>query len=637
MNCFFHENKPAVTACAKCGVGLCRDCMNEAAYTADGKPVCLNCSKPIAEEELQAAQKERVWSLVKCIFSGVFIGIGLLALAGGAGLEQVWIISGIAGIPTAFKATRRSREQRIMDDIHDRYEKDLINLMFGWAVRLLIKLAFIIFLAPICAFFTCISNLVTFLKAKKKIQEAEDTLKYIEECLYGNPEQQGSQAENTSYLPNTTEDTITNQSEIPSRQPEANTHTYHPTLTETASSDNRPTSFAPPKTSQTETSGNKKLTIGIIAGAVTLAALLAGYFVWYIPYAKDRDALRTYVVANNVFLRSSKVAGVEYNVLSRIPYGSELITYSKDNEWAEIKTNGVTGFVASSYLLEWNDFNLLNNVWGSTDTKEYIESSKCRFALLDYCKRNQLDTGSEGWQLYTLQKDVKPNNVLYPRFRNGYDKFTEFAFILKNNKTQERRLAIYSFNEESEAPIFLYDEQAPREGEIQDIKYRNQAFYVRYTGMPLVPQTSRPTANTPTANTSTPSVPPPPVPYIEAITESSSEQKPEETVDTNIIYQVVEQMPEYPGGVNELMRFISQNLKYPSYCQENGIQGKVLVTFVIDRDGTPINFRIKQSPDPLLGGEAMRVLKLMPKWKPGQQKGVAVKVNYTIPVNFKLG
>ncbi len=109
----------------------------------------------------------------------------------------------------------------------------------------------------------------------------------------------------------------------------------------------------------------------------------------------------------------------------------ELITYSKDTEWAEIKVNGVEGFVASPYLLEWNDFKLLNDVWGSADTKEYIESSKCRLAILDYCKRNQLTTGNDGWQLYTLQKNVKPNNVLFPRLNNGYEKFTEFAFILK--------------------------------------------------------------------------------------------------------------------------------------------------------------------------------------------------------------
>ncbi len=83
MNCFYHDSKPAIVSCAKCGVGLCRDCMTNAAYTYDGKPLCLNCSRPIAEEELKEAQSSRTWSVVKFIFSGFFLVIGLMAFAGG--------------------------------------------------------------------------------------------------------------------------------------------------------------------------------------------------------------------------------------------------------------------------------------------------------------------------------------------------------------------------------------------------------------------------------------------------------------------------------------------------------------------------------------------------------------------------
>ncbi len=82
--------------------------------------------------------------------------------------------------------------------------------------------------------------------------------------------------------------------------------------------------------------------IGIAIGAIALVGLIAGYFIWYVPYAKDRDALRTYVVANNVFfafIKSSRGRG--YNILSKVPLWFELITYSKDTEWAEIKVNGV--------------------------------------------------------------------------------------------------------------------------------------------------------------------------------------------------------------------------------------------------------------------------------------------------------
>ena len=237
----------------------------------------------------------------------------------------------------------------------------------------------------------------------------------------------------------------------------------------------------PPKPSRKLSRRSIFIMVGSGIGVVVLAGLVLGYFLWYVPYAKDRDALRTYVVADNLFFRSSKVAGVEYNVLSQLHYGAELITYSQDAEWAEVKADDTEGFVSSDYLLEWEDFKLLNDVWGSADAKAYIESTKCRLALVDYCKRNQLLTGSEAWQLHTLQKDVKPNNVLFPRLENGYDKFTEFAFILKHNLTKERRLAIYSFDEETEEPIFLYEENAPEDGQIRQIRLRGDRFIVSYS------------------------------------------------------------------------------------------------------------------------------------------------------------
>lgn len=237
----------------------------------------------------------------------------------------------------------------------------------------------------------------------------------------------------------------------------------------------------PPKPSRKLSKRSMLIIVGSGAGVLVLAGLILGYFFWYVPYAKDRDALRTYVVADNLFFRSSKVAGVEYNVLSQLHYGAELITYSQDAEWAEVKADDTEGFVFSDYLLPWEDFKLLNDVWGSADAKAYIESTKCRLALVDYCKRNQLLTGSEAWQLHTLQKDVKPNNVLFPRLNNGYDKFTEFAFILKHNMTKERRLAIYSFDEETEEPIFLYEEAAPEDGQIRQIRLSGNRFMVSYS------------------------------------------------------------------------------------------------------------------------------------------------------------
>lgn len=480
MNCFFHDNKPAVVACAKCGVGLCRDCLNGAAYTVDGKPICLNCSKPIAQEELAEAQKARGWALTKFLFSSFFIAIALMALSSGAELMQVWIVAGVAGLPTAFKVSRRSPEQRIMDEIEDRYKKDIMDLLFGWMFRLLFKIALIILLAPICAAISCISNLIKFMGSKKKIQEAQTTLDYINQCLYGEEE---SSCEQLPYNNNTP--VLSDEPIQPKTEPSQTAHIQSPTAPANTSSVQEPAPFSastyqsPLPASKT----NNAKTIGILVAVLAVIGLVAGYFLWYMPYAKDRDALRTYVVANNVFLRSSQMAGVEYNIIRKVPYGSELITYSKGKDWSEVKVEGLTGYVASPYLLVWADFSLLNGVWGSADAKEYIESSKCRLALLDYCKRNQLITGNGAWQLHTLQKDVKPNNVLFPRIKNGYDKFTEFAFILKNNSTQERRLALYSFEEETERPVFLYEEYAPSNGQIRNVRFADwkNEYQVTYT------------------------------------------------------------------------------------------------------------------------------------------------------------
>ena len=102
------------------------------------------------------------------------------------------------------------------------------------------------------------------------------------------------------------------------------------------------------------------------------------------------------------------------------------------------------------------------------------------------------------------------------------------------------------------------------------------------------------------------------------------------------VFQVVEEMPEFPGGMSECMKFLAKNIKYPVVSQENGSQGKVIVQFVIEKDGTVTTPEIVRSIDPYLDKEALRVICLMPRWKPGMQRGQAVRVKYTVPVTFKL-
>ena len=117
--------------------------------------------------------------------------------------------------------------------------------------------------------------------------------------------------------------------------------------------------------------------------------------------------------------------------------------------------------------------------------------------------------------------------------------------------------------------------------------------------------------------------------YVAPVVE---EEEPEEAE----IFMVVEEMPEFPGGMAECLKFIGKNIKYPTIAQENGVHGRVIVQFVVNQDGSIVDPVVVRSVDPYLDKEALRVIKTMPKWKPGKQRGKAVRVKYTVPVTFKL-
>ncbi|MBR4729859.1 MAG: energy transducer TonB [Prevotella sp.] len=110
----------------------------------------------------------------------------------------------------------------------------------------------------------------------------------------------------------------------------------------------------------------------------------------------------------------------------------------------------------------------------------------------------------------------------------------------------------------------------------------------------------------------------------------------EEEGQDNKDYDNVEQMPEYPGGQAALLKYLAKNIKYPVVAEGNGIQGRVIVTFVVERDGSITDVKVVKSVDPSLDEEALRVVKAMPKWKPGMINGKPVRVKETVPVQFKL-
>ena len=104
----------------------------------------------------------------------------------------------------------------------------------------------------------------------------------------------------------------------------------------------------------------------------------------------------------------------------------------------------------------------------------------------------------------------------------------------------------------------------------------------------------------------------------------------------NGIFQVVEQQPEFPGGMAELMKYLEKNLRYPQICKEQGVQGRVFLQFVVNTDSTISNIEVVKSVNPHLDKEAVRVVSSMPKWVPGRQRGKPVRARFILPITFRL-
>ena len=121
----------------------------------------------------------------------------------------------------------------------------------------------------------------------------------------------------------------------------------------------------------------------------------------------------------------------------------------------------------------------------------------------------------------------------------------------------------------------------------------------------------------------------------------NSQQQPQKKkvvkkVDNDKVFDVVEEMPRFPGGDEAMMQFIAKNVKYPEEASKKGIAGRVLVQFIVNTDGSVVEPKVVKSVDPALDAEALRVVKLMPKWTPGKQRGYTVRVKFTIPISFRL-
>lgn len=261
---------------------------------------------------------------------------------------------------------------------------------------------------------------------------------------------------------------------------------------------------APPPMAYQQAEKKNTTLIAVIAVLAVLFCGVGGYLYYdnvYLPEKIDREAPRYYTMANMVVLRSSRQSGADYNKLASLPFGTELITYEYDSEWARVKVatpnsdgKKLEGFVARPYILDKKDFFLLNSIFGNQDSRETIFTTKCRIALLDYFKTRgyigsidsqvmneagiTVSLGSDNqWQVFCKPKDAKPNSVLFKRLYNRNSQFTDFAVIINNITNGDRKL-LYFYFDDDETPHLLTEQDAPRYGYIRDASMG----YSRYSG-----------------------------------------------------------------------------------------------------------------------------------------------------------
>ena len=307
-------------------------------------------------------------------------------------------------------------------------------------------------------------------KMRKELNEMQETIRVLKKAL--------ADAQKNSAP------TATKQSEIKSLQSQlTDAVNKNQALQSSVKTTTPPKAETKPKTYPTNSTKSFPTAI-LIVGIVLLIAVggVTGYFLFLKTYLFERDANRYYPVVNT-FLRSTRQAGVEFNKLGTAPYGAELIMYDKGSDWSEIKwkntQNGkiIKGYISTAFILSQSDFQILNEIWGDNESKEIIETSKCRIALLNYFK----EKGYAGsWKVFSKSKDTKPNSTYFERVIDKNSKFTDFAVIIKNISTGNRKCLLFRFDDD-EKPHFVYEEDAPATGDIASIRsYSPKSFYITY-------------------------------------------------------------------------------------------------------------------------------------------------------------
>ena len=238
----------------------------------------------------------------------------------------------------------------------------------------------------------------------------------------------------------------------------------------------------------------KKNKLSIVLGVigVVIITLILGYFFWGKDYLRDKNAPRMYSFARSLALRSSPAGGGNYNMISNIPYGSEILIYDNGTEWVNCKVNGKEGYASPKYMLNKIDFQELNAILADEDTRTAVTQTRYKKALLAYFRDHnyigKMDaiiqtelygavSSKEVWQLIAKPETTVSNTVYFSKQSKQNSKFNDFACIISNIATGKRKIIMFSFDE-NETPKFEGEAEAPNTGNISTINY-NYDYYSR--------------------------------------------------------------------------------------------------------------------------------------------------------------
>ena len=236
---------------------------------------------------------------------------------------------------------------------------------------------------------------------------------------------------------------------------------------------------------QEETVKKSKLPIILGVLGVVIATVVLGYFFWGKDYLRDKNATRMYSFARSLALRSSPAGGGDYNMIGNIPYGSEILVYDNGTEWVNCKVNDQEGYASPKYMLNKIDFQELNAILADEDTRTAVTQTRFKKALLSYFRSHNIIgkmdeiiqtelyggvSTKEVWQLSATAETSVPNTVYFSKYSNQSSKFNDFACIIKNVATNQRKIIMFSFDA-NEVPKFEGEAEAPSTGNIANISY----------------------------------------------------------------------------------------------------------------------------------------------------------------------